>query len=133
MVPISALLFGRRRSGPYRLCLEAYLEQAGIEVAGPFGSCADALSWAKAQTPALAILDFKLRDGPCTELAENLMTRNVPIIVYSGLARGADMPRELDGVTWLEKPADCATLMAEAARLAPSLGQRNRVAIAPFP
>ena len=105
------------------MALEAYLDEAGIAVAGPFASCAAAMSWAETRTPGLAILDFKLQDGPCTELAKTLLGRQVPIIIYSGLPRGPDIPCELDGVTWLEKPIDQASLMAEAARLSPALAR----------
>ena len=105
------------------MALEASLEDAGITVAGPFPSCAEALSWTEAQTPALAILDFKLRAGPCTELVTALRAREVPVIIYSGLPRGADASPELEGVTWLEKPVDRAHLLAAAVRLAPTLAQ----------
>jgi DNA-binding response OmpR family regulator len=105
------------------MALESYLQEAGIDVAGPFASCAAALSWTEERTPGLAILDFKLQDGPCTELAKTLLGRKVPIIIYSGLPRGPDTPSEFDGVTWLEKPIDRASLMAEAARLSPELAR----------
>ena len=104
------------------MALQTYLEEAGIEVAGPFPSCAEALSWAEARTPALAILDFKLRNGICSHLAKTLLGRGVPVIIYSGLPRRATPP-ELDGATWLEKPVDRESLMAEATRLAPSLAR----------
>jgi DNA-binding NtrC family response regulator len=50
------------------LALEASLEDGGIGIAGPFGSCAEALAWVERQTPELAILDYKLQDGPAPTL-----------------------------------------------------------------
>ena len=57
------------------LALEDDLEEAGIVVAGPLASCAEALAWIEHATPALAILDYKLRDGSCIELARALLQR----------------------------------------------------------
>jgi DNA-binding NtrC family response regulator len=103
------------------MALEATLDDVGIPVAGPFGCCSEALAWIVHQTPAVAILDYKLKDGPCTELVKALLARNVPVIIYSGQPKGWDTPLELRGLTWLEKPTDRADLLAAMARLAPSL------------
>src|SRR4051794_27525138 len=103
------------------LALEASLEDAGIGIAGPFGSCVEALSWVEHATPALAILDFKLQDGPCTDLARTLLRRGVPVIIYSGFPHAPDAPSELRDVMWLEKPVDPASLLEVVERVAPSL------------
>src|SRR5215204_1406988 len=92
------------------MALQTYLEEAGIEVAGPFPSCAEALSWAEARTPALAILDFKLRDGICTHLAKTLLGRGVPVIIYSGPPASQATSRHQARAVWLEKPVDRASL-----------------------
>src|SRR4051794_16531676 len=55
------------------MALEAYLEDLGIDVAGPYPSCTEAAGWVEAHTPELAILDFKLKDGSCTDLARSLL------------------------------------------------------------
>lgn len=101
--------------------LEAYLEDAGFAVAGPFATGAEALSWVEGHTPAAAILDYKLRDGPCTEIAKSLMARGVPVVIYSGWQKGPDTPRELRGLRWLQKPVDRPAMLAVLAGLAPSL------------
>jgi DNA-binding response OmpR family regulator len=106
------------------MALEAYLQDVGIDVAGPFPSCARALSWADVHTPELAILDFRLKDGSCADLAKTLLARGVPVIVYSGLPRSADERGELHDASWLEKPADRPTLLKLALDLAPSLACR---------
>src|SRR5215216_1061207 len=38
------------------MALEAYQEDAGFSVAGPFPSCADALQWLEHNTPQVAVL-----------------------------------------------------------------------------
>jgi len=50
------------------MSLEAFLEDAGFTVAGPFPSCADALRWLEHNTPQVAVLDVSLRDGTACRL-----------------------------------------------------------------
>jgi DNA-binding NtrC family response regulator len=106
------------------LALEAALEEVGIGIAGPFGSCVEASAWVARHTPELALLDFKLRDGPCTILAQTLLGRGVPVIITSGCPQGPDTPPELCDVIWLEKPLDPARLLALIERVAPALAHR---------
>jgi len=86
------------------MSLEAYLEDAGFSVAGPFLTCADALAWLEHNTPEVAVLDVSLRDGSCLPIAHALKGRNTPFAVYTGLPFTAGQPEELRGVPWLEKP-----------------------------
>jgi DNA-binding response OmpR family regulator len=111
------------------MALEAYLGHLGIDVAGPFPSCAETARWTETHTPELAILDFKLRDGPCTDVARSLLARGAPVIIYSGFP-AHDQRQELAGVRWLEKPVDRPTLVRVALDLAPSLAWRMRKAAA---
>jgi len=87
------------------LALEAYLEEAGFKVAGLFATNATALRWLEQCTPDLALLDVMLADGQCVLLARELKRRQVPFAVYSALPSTEDVPPELRGVPWLEKPA----------------------------
>jgi DNA-binding NtrC family response regulator len=103
------------------MALEGTLEDAGITVAGPFPSCEQALAWVERHTPEIALIDYKLKDGPCTELVRALRGRGVPVIIYSGYPHGHDIPAELGGLTWLEKPTAQADLLAALARVAPSV------------
>jgi DNA-binding response OmpR family regulator len=103
------------------LSLEAYLEEKGYDVAGPFLTNFDALRWLKGHTPELALLDVMLKDGPCLELARLLKSRAVPFAIYSGL-RPQGVPPELEEAPWLEKPvsrADLARVLAELAARVP--------------
>ena len=93
------------------MALEAYLEEVGIEIVGPFASCEQALAWAESGTPDVALLDYKLKDGPCTQLARTLLERGVPVVIYSGYPQGPDTPPELRDVIWIEKPVERAKLL----------------------
>jgi DNA-binding response OmpR family regulator len=103
------------------MSIEAYLEQLGFEVAGPFPTGAKALKWLESDPPELAILDIMLRDGPCVRLARELKQRCIPFVIYSGLRACSDCPPELRGVPWLEKPASRESL----AQLLDEIGSPN--------
>ena len=93
------------------MALEAYLEEVGMQIAGPFPSCKSALAWARDETPNVALLDYRLKDGFCTEIARTLRQRGVPVVIYSGYPRDPDLPDDLQDVPWIEKPVDRAALL----------------------
>ena len=103
------------------MSLEAFLEDAGFSVAGPFLSCADALRWLEHNTPEVALLDVSLRDGTSLPIAHLLNVRNTPFSVYSGLPFTSNLPDDLQGVPWLEKPVP----REELTRTIASLGRTN--------
>jgi DNA-binding response OmpR family regulator len=86
------------------LSIEAYLEDVGYEAAGPFRSSAEALVWLETHTPQAAILDYRLAEGTCTALAQELMRRQIPFMIYSGHSRGRDVSGVFKNAPWLEKP-----------------------------
>lgn len=86
------------------LALEAYLEENGFDIAGPFPSKEKALRWLQTEAPDLALLDIMLADGHCLDLARELKRRGIPFVLYSALPATAEMPSEFRGVPWLEKP-----------------------------
>jgi len=88
------------------LALEAYLEENGFAVAGPFPTKGKALRWLTSETPDLALLDVMLADGNCLDLARELKRRGIPFAVYSALPPTDAEHPELGGVPWLEKPVD---------------------------
>jgi DNA-binding response OmpR family regulator len=90
--------------------IEAILDEVGLEVTGPFAFGVDALAWAEQATPDVALLDYMLRDGPCTEPVHSLLRRGVPVLIYSGIPQ-ADIPPDLRQVTWIEKPVERAKLL----------------------
>src|SRR5918997_4055117 len=85
--------------------LSGDLRDEGYLIAGPFSREAEALAWLADDTPDLAIVDYMLRDGPCTALVRILRERGVPFVVFSGYARGPDTPQEFDDAPWFDKPA----------------------------
>ena len=101
------------------LSIEAYLEDAGFSVA-TCGSAQEALTLVTEEPPHCVVLDFALKDGPCLELARELLRRSVPFVVYSGHRRSSSGLPELDAVPWIEKPARrqdlIASLLATLAR-----------------
>ncbi len=111
------------------MALEATLEDAGIPVVGLFTSCADALAWTEDSTPSIAVLDYKLKDGPCTTLVRVLAERGIPFVIYSGHRRSV-APPELQNVPWLHKPCDRAALLAALIQTSPALAEWSRQAAA---
>ncbi len=107
------------------LALEAYLEEMGFAVYEPLSSSAEALEWLATHTPRVAILDYSLKDGPCTTLVHTLGARGIPFVVYSGHRRSV-APTDLQNVLWLNKPCDRAALFAALTHVAPALASGTR-------
>jgi DNA-binding NtrC family response regulator len=91
--------------------LEESLKAAGFDIAGPFATCAAAESWLATGEPAAAILDNALKDGPCDKLAADLKSKGVPVVVYSGHAKGEDAFSSTWDGPWLVKPIPFAALV----------------------
>ena len=100
------------------MTLESDFECQGFACASVCSS-ADALRWLDANTPSVAILDYLLRDGPCTMLAGVLRARGVPFLIYSGFPAQAACP-ELRETMWITKPADRHTLVGAVSSLVAS-------------
>lgn len=107
------------------MSLEAYLDDMGFVVAGPFTTQRQALAWLATNVPDLAILDYKLGEGTCADIARELNRRGVPVIVYSGTPRGIDLPPELQAACWLEKPAPRSALLEVVTKLLPDERVQN--------
>ena len=93
------------------MSLEAFLEDAGFEVAGVFMSNAQALQWLEDDLPDVAVLDVMINDGTSVAVARLLKKLGVPFAVYSGLPSRSERPIELQNVPWLEKPVSRETLV----------------------
>jgi DNA-binding response OmpR family regulator len=93
------------------MSLEAFLEDAGFEVAGVFMSNAQALQWLEDDLPDVAVLDVMIKDGTSVAVARVLKTLGVPFAVYSDLPPQTECPIELQDVPWLEKPVSRETLL----------------------
>jgi DNA-binding response OmpR family regulator len=97
--------------------LSGDLRDEGYLIAGPFSRAQDALAWLADNTPDFAIVDFMLRDGPCTALARALRERGVPFVFFSGYSRDLDADREFADVPWFDKPASLDALLAALAAM----------------
>lgn len=97
---------------------EQTLEGAGFAVVTVTTSAA-AHRFLDRATPAVAIVDIVLRDGPCHTLAERLAQRQIPFVVHSGdqASHHADTP--FAAGTWLGKPAAAEELRAAVTLAAP--------------
>ncbi len=86
--------------------LQAILEQEGCEVVGPFATAREALQRLACEAVDAALLDFTLREGDSTAIAEELARRDCPIIFVTGHQAEAVLP-SLDTEVWtLGKPLD---------------------------
>jgi len=95
------------------MAVETEVADAGHAVVGPFGSGREALAALRSGAlPDAAVLDLRLRDGPCFALARALDEAGVPFLIYTG-STSLDGPRqEFGAVPWIEKPAPTGRLAA---------------------
>ena len=107
------------------IALEDELTEAGFWVAGPFTSCAPALTWLDENTPDVALLDVKLADGLCLEVARTLVRRGVPLVLFSAGIFPA-VQAEFRDVTWFEKPVDYDDLIQTLHELVDRRGRTDR-------
>ena len=104
----------------FAFALEEEFIDAMFLVSGPFGSCAAALSALDSELPDVAVLDSRLEDGPCHELALELKRRGVPFLICSGMPLDETEPKELAGVPRLHKPSPFPEIVRRARELLPS-------------
>jgi DNA-binding response OmpR family regulator len=74
------------------------------------------IAWLANHTPAAAILDLKLKDGPSEKVAALLVSRNVPLVICSG-SRPSDAADIFAEATWIGKPFHSRELLATIERL----------------
>ena len=95
------------------LDVASVFEDAGFEVMEVLSSCQEAESWLTKYSPDIAVIDPKLRDGYCDEIARILATRLIPFVVYSG-----DPPRAKSSASiflkgeWVGKPSEPSRLLS---------------------
>ena len=89
--------------------------EAGFLLLGPVTTAAEAVKVLERCRPHAVILDFVLRDGIATSVANELASRGIPFSVYSGLPP-VSLP-ELARVRWHEKPGSGEELITSLAEL----------------
>jgi DNA-binding response OmpR family regulator len=95
---------------------DQHAEQAGFTQVMIFSTCASAHEWLQTHTPSVALLDVRLRDGPCSEVATLLRNKDVPFVVCSGSSKEDVDPAFRQGI-WMSKPctpADLITALKQA-------------------
>ncbi len=92
------------------------VERAGFTQVTIFSNCAAAHEWLRLNTPTVALLDVRLRDGPCSDIATFLKKKGVPFVVCSGSSQGDVDPAFHNGI-WVSKPCipeDLITALTQA-------------------
>lgn len=92
--------------------IEEALTQAGVSRFCSFASSSLALEWLETHTPDLAIIAYRLVDGPSEAIACALASRKVPTIVYSGNEYQPDIHTAYEGFRWLRKPTTTPEFVA---------------------
>jgi DNA-binding response OmpR family regulator len=99
------------------MALADTFEDAGAEVVGPAASVRDAFQLLGRQDIDAAILDVNLLDGEVTPVAEHLVARGVPILLYTGRGAPADLRARHPELPVLLKPARAEVLCQTLAGL----------------
>jgi DNA-binding response OmpR family regulator len=90
---------------------DLHVGRAGFTQVTIFSSCAAAHEWLRSNTPTVALLDVRLRDGPCSEVATVLRNKGVPFVVCSGSSKEDSDPVFRHGI-WVSKPCMPEDLIA---------------------
>ncbi len=85
---------------------EAILKQAGFGQIIHFASIVPAIDWLATHEPDLAVIEVTLQNEPSLALAQQLIGRNVPFLVYSGANRALVGDQTFQDAEWLSKPAE---------------------------
>ena len=99
------------------MSLQDDLEEADYTVAGPFDTCAAALDWLENETPDLAVLDTRLKDGTCKALAAELARRGVRFVLWSSQWQDKQELHEFTDAVWVKKPSAHTALLNALASL----------------
>jgi CheY-like chemotaxis protein len=90
---------------------ESMVLDAGFSVGASWANYTSARKWLSAHSPDAAILDVKLQDKSCVELAKTLSEREIPFLAVSDFAAATPgVNRIFRSVPWLEKPVTSAGL-----------------------
>ena len=90
--------------------IEFALLDAGYRVGGPLKSCVASENWLSLHRPDFAIVDARLDDGFCENVARKLKCSGVPFVVCSGWIELTRYPT-LAAAPRLRKPIDFQQLL----------------------
>lgn len=86
-------------------------EEAGFCVEGPHDALSSAMLALQKERPDLAILDFRMGEGPMFALAQKLSEENVPIIFHCGATAPADIAARFPQAATVPKPCPPAQFL----------------------
>lgn len=87
--------------------LEETLQELGYNEVVAYSNVNEAMAWLEGALPAIAIIDYHIRNEVADELILALSASAVPIVIYSGRLVDPDVDSDiLMGCEWLTKPAD---------------------------
>lgn len=93
------------------LDLEGALASEGATVIGPATHRKQAHELLTSVMPDAAVLDIVLLDGDCTDVAEVLASKGIPIAVVSVLSRPENLPPHFANAKWFTKPFSTDEIM----------------------
>jgi DNA-binding NarL/FixJ family response regulator len=96
---------------------ESMLKRIGFERIVHFGSVTPALAWIATSMPDFAILEVTLQDQPSVAIAQQLISRNVPFLVYSGANRAMVHDRVFQTAAWISKPSEIESIEPTISRV----------------
>lgn len=66
----------------------------------------EAIAWLADHTPDIAVIDVRLKDGSCADVANLLNDRHVPFVVHTAWSRElGDNDQVFSQKEWVEKPS----------------------------
>ncbi len=90
---------------------ERMILDAGFSVGASWSNYASAGTWLSTHSPDAAILDVKLQDKSCVDLAKKLSEREIPFLAVSGFSSSTPGLNQIfRSIPWLEKPVTSAGL-----------------------
>jgi len=90
---------------------ERMIVDAGFSVGASWSNYASAEKWLSAHQPDAAILDVKLQDKSCADLAAKLSEREIPFLAVSEFSANTPGANQIfKSAPWLEKPVTSASL-----------------------
>jgi DNA-binding NarL/FixJ family response regulator len=85
------------------LDVEDILGELGFRGVTHFDTCQEALTWLADNRPDVAIIDVRLKDGECDEVARILEAKGVPTVVHSAFVDAE--ASSFDFAQFVSKPA----------------------------
>ncbi len=86
------------------LDIQFFLEDEGWDVAGPFATTLETLTYLQDNRPTCAILDVRLADGDVFPVAEKLQAEGVPFVFHSGHADSLQLQERFPAAAFCAKP-----------------------------